>query len=86
MVAKFRETDSNGEVPFVIRDLEKFRVLTEITVLPFFRKFEFSWVLQRVMLNLWPNTRDIMYLILKGRDDQERGERRDEQVGPHEGL
>ena len=30
--------DSNGEVRFVIQDLEKFRVLTEITSLPFFQK------------------------------------------------
>ena len=37
--------DSNGEVRFVIRDLEKFWVLTKITVLPFFRKFEFFRVL-----------------------------------------
>ena len=27
--------DSNGEVHFLIRDLEKFRILTEITILPF---------------------------------------------------
>ena len=38
--------DSNDEVRFVIRDLEKFRIFTKITVLPFFRKFEFSQVLQ----------------------------------------
>ena len=37
--------DPNGEIRFVIRDLEKFRVLTEITILPFFRNFEFSRVL-----------------------------------------
>ena len=30
--------NSNGEVRFVIRDLEKFQNFTEITVLPFFRK------------------------------------------------
>ena len=35
----------NGEVRFVIRDLEKFRILIEITVLPVFRKLEFSQVL-----------------------------------------
>ena len=34
--------DSNGEVRFLIQDLEKFRILTEITLLPFFRKVEFS--------------------------------------------
>ena len=38
--------DSNGEVRFVIRDLEKFRIFTEITILPFFRKLEFSRVSQ----------------------------------------
>ena len=38
--------DSNGEIRFVIRDLEKFWVFTEITVLPSFRKLEFSRVLQ----------------------------------------
>ena len=38
--------DSNGEVRFIIRDLEKFRILTEITVLPFFQKLEFFRVLQ----------------------------------------
>ena len=43
--------DSNGEVRFVIRDLENFWVLTEITILPFFRKFEFSWVLQLAKRN-----------------------------------
>ena len=36
--------DSNGEVHFVIRDLEKFRILTEITILPFFRKLDFLGV------------------------------------------
>ena len=38
--------NSNGEVRFVIRDLEKFRIFTEMTILPFFRKLEFSRVLQ----------------------------------------
>ena len=38
--------DSNGEIRFVIQDLEKFLILTEITILPFFRKLEFSRVLQ----------------------------------------
>ena len=33
--------DSNGEVRFVIRDLENFRILTEITILPFFKKLDF---------------------------------------------
>ena len=40
--------DSNGEVRFVIRGLEKFQILTEITILPFFRKLEFSRVLLMV--------------------------------------
>ena len=39
--------DSNDEVHFIIRYQEKFWVLTEITILPFFKKFEFSRVLQR---------------------------------------
>ena len=38
--------DSNGEIHFVIQDLENFRVFTKMTILPFFRKLEFSWVLQ----------------------------------------
>ena len=38
--------DFNGEVRFVIRDLEKFWIFTEITILPFLRKLEFSRVLQ----------------------------------------
>ena len=36
--------DSNGEVRLVIRDLEKFRIFTEITILPFLRKSEFFGV------------------------------------------
>ena len=41
------QDDSIGEARFIIRDLEKFRILTEITVLPFFKKLEFfSPVLQ----------------------------------------
>ena len=40
--------DSNGEVCFVIQDLEKFRIFTEIMILPFFRKLEFSKVSQAV--------------------------------------
>ena len=36
--------DSNGEVRFVIRDLEKFWIFTEITILPFFRKLDFLGV------------------------------------------
>ena len=39
--------DSNDEVRFIIQDLEKLRILTEITFLPFFRKLEFSRVLQK---------------------------------------
>ena len=34
--------DSKGEICFVIRDLEKFRIFTEITILPFFEKIGFS--------------------------------------------
>ena len=43
VVARFRET-----IPMVIviRDLEKLWILTEIIILPFFRKLEFSRVLQ----------------------------------------
>ena len=37
--------DSNGEIRFIIRDLEKFWIFTEITILPFFQKLEFSRVL-----------------------------------------
>ena len=37
---------SNGEIRFIIRDLEKFWIFTEITILPFFRKMEFSRVSQ----------------------------------------
>ena len=46
MVAKFRETIPTVKIRFVIRDLENFQIFTEITILPFFRKLEFSWVLQ----------------------------------------
>ena len=42
------QDDSNSEVRFVIRDLEKFLILTEITILPFFKKLEFSRVLHQV--------------------------------------
>ena len=45
--------DSNGEVRFIIRDLEKFRILTEITILPFFRKLDFSQVLQITSMKLY---------------------------------
>ena len=38
--------DSNDEIRFVIRDLEKFWVLSKIMILPFFQKLEFSRVLQ----------------------------------------
>ena len=34
--------DSNGEVYFIIRDIEKFWILTEMTILPIFQKFIFS--------------------------------------------
>ena len=44
-VSYISQDDSNGEVHFLIRDLEKFRVLTKIIVLPFFRKLKFSRVL-----------------------------------------
>ena len=43
--SKILQDDSNSEVRFVIQDLEKFRILTEITILPFFRKLEFCRVL-----------------------------------------
>ena len=33
--------DSNGEVHFVIRDLEKFWIFTEITILPFSENWNF---------------------------------------------
>ena len=42
--------DSIGEVRFIIRDLENFWILTEITILPFFIKFEFSQVLQKLSM------------------------------------
>ena len=45
MVARFRETIPT-EVHFVIRDLEKFRILTKITILSFFRKLDFLGVSQ----------------------------------------
>ena len=35
------QDDSNGKVHFIIRNLEKFRIFTEITILPFFIKLEF---------------------------------------------
>ena len=34
--------DFNGEVHFIIRDLEYFRIFTEITILPIFEKIGFS--------------------------------------------
>ena len=44
--------NSNGEICFVIRDLEKFQVFTEMTILPFFfRKLEFSRVLHRLCID-----------------------------------
>ena len=46
VVARFRENNSNGEIRFVIQDLENFWIFTKITILPFFIKLEFSWVLQ----------------------------------------
>ena len=48
----YSRDDSNGEVSFVIRDLEKFRILTEITILPFFRKLDFFRVSQIVSKNV----------------------------------
>ena len=39
--------DSNGEICFVIRDLQKFWIFTEITILPFLRKLDFLEVSQR---------------------------------------
>ena len=38
--------DSNGEIRFIIRDLEKFWIFTEMTILPFFRKLDFLGVSQ----------------------------------------
>ena len=38
-VSYISRDNSNGEVRFIIRDLEKFHLLTEITILPFFHKF-----------------------------------------------
>ena len=35
-VSYISEDDSNGEIRFVIRDLEEFWIFTEITILPFF--------------------------------------------------
>ena len=49
-VSYISRDDSNGEICFVIRDLEKFRVLTEITILPFFQKLKFSRVLHSPLL------------------------------------
>ena len=43
--------DSNGEIHFVIRDLEKFWVLTKITILPFFRKIGIFSGITRVVTN-----------------------------------
>ena len=45
MVARFYE---NIPTVFIIGDLEKFWVLTEIIILPFFIKLEFSRVLQNI--------------------------------------
>ena len=46
-VSYISRDDSNGEIRFVIRDLEKFQIFTEMVILPFFRKLEFSRVLQQ---------------------------------------
>ena len=46
-VSHISRDDSNGKIRFIIRDLEKFWVLTEITILPFFQKLKFSRVLHR---------------------------------------
>ena len=42
--------DSNGEVRFIIRDLEKFRIFIEIAILSFLRKSGFSGVSQYQLL------------------------------------
>ena len=55
--------DSNGKVRFVIQDLEKFQIFTKIMILLFFRKLEFSQVLQRVTKNLTPTR---LYIIYNG--------------------
>ena len=46
-VSYISRDDSNGEIRFVIQDLKKFQIFTEMTILPFFRKLEFSRVLQQ---------------------------------------
>ena len=38
--------DSNGEIRFIIQDLEKFWIFTEFTILPFLRKLDFLGVSQ----------------------------------------
>ena len=45
MLTRFHETILTVKSSFCIRDLEKFRISTKITILPFFRKLEFSQVL-----------------------------------------
>ena len=52
VVAKFQEIISTKKVRFVIRDLEKFQIFTEITILPFLRKLEISRVLQCLYLGM----------------------------------
>ena len=49
VVARFRKTIPTV-VRFVIQDLEKFQIFTKITILPLFRKLEFSRVLQSPLL------------------------------------
>ena len=41
-----------GEVRFVIQNLEKFLILTEITIFPFFKKLDFLRVSQEVPCKL----------------------------------
>ena len=48
--SKISRDNFNGEVRFIIRDLEKFRIFTKITILPFLRKLEFSRVLHSPLL------------------------------------
>ena len=49
-VSYISRDNSNGEVRFVIRDLEKKIIFAEITILPFLRKLEFSGVLHPCLL------------------------------------
>ena len=43
------QDDSKGVIRFIIRDLEKFQIFTEITILPFFQKLGIFWGLTVVI-------------------------------------